>query len=50
MRCIVAELCFDSFKYPGGIIQALVASGGGGSGKKKGSTAIIVEKAETHDI
>jgi hypothetical protein len=42
MRRIIAELCFDSFKYPGGIIQGLIGS----KPKKSGGagSTIIVEK------
>lgn len=45
MRRIVAELCLDSFTWPGGIIQGLLRHDGTAR-QKKGGGAIIVEKTD----
>jgi hypothetical protein len=45
MRRIVAELCLDSFTWPGGILQGILRSGtGAGTGSKK--THVVVEKEQ----
>ena len=44
MRRIVAELCLDSFTWPGGILQGLLRGPSIGQGAKK--TQVIVEKQD----
>jgi hypothetical protein len=46
MRRIVAELCLDSFTWPGGILQGILrgTSAGAGTGSKK--THVVVEKEQ----
>ena len=44
MRRIVAELCLDSFTWPGGILQGILRGPSIGQGAKK--TQVIVEKQD----
>ena len=46
MRRIVAELCLDSFTWPGGILQGLLRGSTGSASAIPKKTQVIVEKEE----